>query len=122
MAHHKIPFCARIATAAIVLLASVTVTPARADISELWAEQYLETDMIPAATLKKSSSRPRALRLKFKARELLLPGLNPNVVSFIEDCAELEAVPLLELKKDGRRRVYLGINFDGVFGIHGTLR
>ncbi len=50
-----------------------------------------------------------------------LPDLQPRVVSFIKDCADVDAVPLLELSKRKDRRVFFGISFDGVLGIHARL-
>lgn len=40
---------------------------------------------------------------------------------FVNECAELEAVPLFNLSEGDERRVYFGINFDGVLGLHGQL-
>ncbi len=38
--------------------------------------------------------------------------------SFARECARLEAVPLIEVSEDERRRVFFGISLDGVLGLH----
>lgn len=53
--------------------------------------------------------------------EIELPDAEPAFIAFAKDCADLDAIPLVELKNDKNRRVFVGINFDGVFGIHGQL-
>jgi len=49
------------------------------------------------------------------------PGLHPRLVSFIEECTDLEAIPLFDINTDSNKRVFVGVNFDGIFGIHGRL-
>ncbi|MBT8096109.1 MAG: hypothetical protein KJO19_03675 [Woeseia sp.] len=50
-----------------------------------------------------------------------LPEPEAAWIAFAKDCASLDAIPLFELKNERDRRVFVGINFDGVFGIHGLL-
>lgn len=50
-----------------------------------------------------------------------LPDPEPALIAFAKECATLDAIPLFELKRDRDSRVFVGINFDGVFGIHGQL-
>lgn len=37
---------------------------------------------------------------------------------FVEDCAELEVVPLKTLQDDEDRQMMIGVNFDGVLGLY----
>lgn len=55
------------------------------------------------------------------AEALQMSEAEPGIVTFAKDCAEIDAIPLLELAQNTDKRVFIGINFDGVLGIHGML-
>lgn len=54
-------------------------------------------------------------------REIALPEPKPQLHAFIEECAELEAIPLIRLAEDRDRRWFVGISFDGYLGLHARL-
>lgn len=61
------------------------------------------------------------LQLQIDEDEERLSFLRPGVTSFVIDCTELEAIPLVELSKEKPNRIFFGISFDGVLGFHGRL-
>ena len=52
---------------------------------------------------------------------LELPEPKTPLQSFVEKCAELDAIPFLELSADDDHQVFIGVNFDGVLGVHALL-
>lgn len=61
------------------------------------------------------------LQLQVDEDEERLSFLRPGMTSFVIDCAELEAIPLVELSTENSNRIFFGISFDGVLGFHGRL-
>lgn len=45
----------------------------------------------------------------------------PKFIRFAKECAEIEAIPFVEISTSDTKRVFFGVNFDGVIGFHGLL-
>lgn len=69
-----------------------------------------------------SLSLPKKLTVASNRDDIDLPEAEPAFIAFAKECASLDAIPLLNLKQEEGRRVFVGINFDGVLGIHGLLK
>lgn len=55
---------------------------------------------------------------EFYAEKLEISEQRPGVMTFVEECATLNAIPLFELSRRKDRRLFIGISFDGLLGIH----
>lgn len=104
-----------------ILIASLAIAqvPAQADefaLADLDADvrAQLLAEAVERALANADHYSPPADRIR-------LPKLRPSIVSFAEECAELDAIPLFDLSKDDSRRVFVALSFDGFLGIHGRL-
>jgi hypothetical protein len=49
--------------------------------------------------------------------KMAIPEMQPRLVTFIKDCAEMDAIPFITISDKPDKRVFVGVNFDGVLGI-----
>lgn len=113
--------------AVLVAATGATSSAVSGELDEL--QRYANYDVQAEAKLWASSESLAAAEdvaahrnaSKYDLEDLSWSESDLDVVNFARECAEIDAIPLMKLSSTANKRVFLGINFDGVFGFHGQL-
>ena len=91
-----------------------------AEVTALASPRLLQTETLDL--LRESARKTHADRGETKSALRPLDLKHGNIPAMIEKMIELEALPFVKVsgKDDDSHRVYFGISFDGVLGLHGN--
>lgn len=114
---------------ATVLTGSIAKTSVAVagQLDELARYANFDVQQIAKASAKKvetaatTNAAVKRISRKYDLDELRWLEHDLQVVRFAEACAEIDMIPFVELPSSVNKRVFIGINFDGVFGFHGQL-